>query len=115
MTKEIMIECIERAVKNGWCKDFIDNVDNDLEITVECNDKKYWLRADNGYSVKNLGTENDILFNKDFQKALFGGEMVCRNLSNFGFNKIPAWQYHGFELLKADDRGKYLEDYLKSK
>lgn len=105
MTKKTMIKAIERAVKNGW-----------KGLSINYKDFEQW----------HILFESAIIFDIPFLKALFG-EKECIYVKPQGVFPIPIttatqsrsgvymWQYHGFEMMKADDRGKYLEDYLEGK
>jgi len=70
-------------------------------------------------------SENDIIFNIDFAKALFGDEFYsykCTTLAKDGEQACIkgecyefSWQYHLKELAVSPDRLKYLSDYLEGR
>lgn len=67
---------------------------------------------------------DDIVFDHDFAKALFGEERkltddladLCEDCYPDGCDRhwIPAWKYHLQQLALSEDRIDYLRDWIKN-
>ena len=123
MTKtETFKSCIEKGIKGGY-------VDKHKIKTVNFIEKGYVYYFSQESRINTMFHINEVLFDPNFLKAFFGEHMVCSNKGNSmteddcvvcdinnycksAMTGIPMWQYHGFELLKSDDRLEYMSKFL---
>jgi len=112
--KEVIKKTIKKAKDSGW--EDKNNFDEDFTV-VKQNLVYGWDKQ------KHL---NELLFNHDFAKSLFGdtpyctaceqkaiNAFLCRQFNN-GITEAPAWQYHLQQLAVTEDRIEYLKDYLSN-
>jgi len=113
MNKEILEQAITKAIAGGYR--YWDYPEE--ELTVES--FYHYFGDDHGGLLV-----NDIIFNHDFAKALWGeatwmltdmGDWVSP--SNYdgltlGSQELPAWQYHLQQMVIADDPIQYLGENL---
>lgn len=93
--QQILEKAIKKAYKNGY----------DNGITRYMQKNGVTLKQAIEFHVDHV-PENNIIFNHDFCKALWGG-IRPEN----GFGQVEDWQYHLQQLVIADDVFKYLEEH----
>lgn len=121
--QQVITECVKIAQENGW--------EYDLETV---NNATTWISSkgkQGQFTTKQLTVKCDqLLFDHDFCKALFGEEEVCGNCARNNKEcrciltgeyykpymcSVPAWQYHIQQLALADGRIDYLRTWLDDK
>src|SRR5947209_3291919 len=117
--EEILLEAIERAVKNGWS--------DPTELLFIGN----WKKLDNLGLVKEEFVKRiynnlkwvALIFSHDFAKAFFGDDNIDpisiqfneKDLGKMGSKfTLPGklWQFQLMQMALADDPLKYLEKFL---
>lgn len=102
--QEILTKAIREAIANGW------QATNWTTVM--------WLPKDYpkniAESVIGMHRVNELIFNHDFAKALWGEKpILIREGSKIYMDpRIPAWHSHLRAMVIADDPIKYLEDNL---
>lgn len=119
--QEILTKAIEKAIAGGWNKFGKKTadwrvLDNEADNTfpgyeIKFTDKKYhWFC-----------TSNDIIFNHDFAKTLWGHELYVwkEEPEDYNNDQSPShdvyrlgWQYHLQQMVVADDPIKYLGENI---
>ena len=124
--ERIVQKAIRKALQQGWFPDFVEL---DSQSLFSVGRTAIYYRDKEGLRVQFFnGSFNDILFNQDFAKALWGEETVCRNCGTryvrnmktccLPGNKykfvVPAWHYHLYQILFLSEIGKchYLKKFL---
>lgn len=121
--KEILHKVLEKAVENGF--DFKSWWAKEAPNTIR------YIPADNNLMLKDeFGFEwvvehpNTILFDHAFVKAFFGEEWNCNNCGESHYEivkncvdfdeakRIFRWAYHIQQLALAEDRLKYLSEFI---
>lgn len=112
--KEILEKAIEKAIDGGWKQDLVwihGNVKDKKQAfldKIQVEDKWVYVGFDDYISV------NDIIFNHDFAKALWGKESPTatrsQNIITLGWNN--GWKYHLKQMVIAGDPIKYLGDNI---
>lgn len=116
MTNKLILEkAIQKAIDGGW---------KDLNSQVPIQMRNY---ADQVRIVKMstnddgmVGSEpfglNEIIFNHDFAKALWGSEPMCPDLGETvdegHYGAIPWFEYHLQQMVISEDPIGYLGDNL---
>lgn len=98
---EILDKAVRIATRNGWDDPYKEK-DDDLQL------KHHWIRR------------NDIIFNHDFAKALWGDHLrldqampyIKRGATLRDLNQRKAWQYHLQMMVIADNPIKYLGENI---
>lgn len=112
--QEILEKAIQKAQKNGWNKEYdISHTDSmGWAMTAKGKVKKseIGLTAKITYMI----SENDIIYNHDFAKALWGKDTLSPNYGDLEMLSEPdyAWEHHLQQMVIADDPIKYLGDNL---
>lgn len=123
--QQILEKAIKKAIDGGWKSDYegFELLPNDRLGMIKWH---YWFDLGNEQQRNVVySSYNDILFDKDFAKSLWGdtqGENIKLNgdgswspldrRNTAIFRAIPNWQYHLQQLVIADDVFKYLEENI---
>jgi hypothetical protein len=106
--QQILEKAIQKAIDGGWERTApMTVVDEGDTVIVGELDSKY----------KHYADKNEIIFNHDFAKALWGQEPVVVTLKQTN-GKIEAtdgkrlWRHHLQQMVIADDPIKYLGDNI---
>ena len=108
--KEIVIGATKKAEKNrfDWSKSVFECEKYEI---IDCNGKYIDF-----YSYSKCGSKsrcwihiNELIFNQDFTKALWGTEPELHRMLT---PPMPAWRFHSRDMLLAEDRLKYIEKSL---
>lgn len=121
----IVTKAVQLAISNGWRK---DEFRDDKRFTwppktirlVE--DRDYyantgWWVESNEYrslyaQVCQSDDYEDLIYNHDFAKALWGENKIATMGLHTVFNNLPAWAFHLTQMVIADDPIAYLGDHL---
>ena len=114
--KEILEKAIEKAVKNGYCKD---------GVTTTKNEAHWYYETHSFYQV---------IFSHEFAKYFFGsGKLICYGCDNafynfeeflnheekfncstsYGYNHAMNWKQHLGLMVLEKEPLKYLEGFLE--
>lgn len=120
--QQILTKAVKKAQTSGWwtTHDIVYTIDMGWTATVKHG--KAVLKPGEGY-ITILLAENDIIFNHDFAKALWGDEQwFLSDLGEWhksaehpdwlGTDEKLAWQYHLQQMVIATDPIKYLGEHL---
>tara|TARA_Y100000310_G_scaffold299988_1_gene335302 strand:+ start:300 stop:779 length:480 start_codon:yes stop_codon:yes gene_type:complete len=117
--EQILKKAIEKAVKNGWWRDW-------HERQLKPEDIKLF---DEGYEAFPILVgqvafccQEKILFDHDFAKAFFGEKVICHGIMPEGLDgplvelpSQPAWKIHLQSMVLEKNPVKYLEKFLDEK
>lgn len=118
--KDILEKAITKAVKNGWHWGSIHEAYENARIEHHPGDMNFVAthetirssRKDNGWEI----SYNDIIFNRDFAKALWNAPMMHAaepgELSFETPDGLSEWQYHLQRMVISDDPIAYLGSHL---
>lgn len=123
MEQEILEKAIQKAIDCGWDIFGTENQQIDVfESTYEDreDDDNYYSDAPHDglfLDIRRNGyfSVNDVIFNHDFAKALWGNNEDDRMtiIGETDWRKWPLpWQYHLQQIVIAEDPIKYLEENM---
>jgi len=71
-------------------------------------------RADTECEIMDFGSIIPIIFSHSFLKAFFGEEKIETGWKTYSEEivMLPAWLYHGQQMLAEEESAKYLEKFL---
>lgn len=112
--KEVLTKAIEKAIANGW-KGLRGIIYSGASFTPDFQAEMYMI----------ANRPEEIIFNHDFAKSLWGEELVERysglteeeygpSRHEYALILIPRWQYHLKEMIVDDEPIKYLKRELMS-
>lgn len=116
---KILTEAINIAIKNGWQAPGklhkVSNWGGSFSNPVDNNILYVWFEAeDQQLPIVSLHARynwKQIVFNKEFAKALWPGDSKVMVVTEPGENKsyfLPAWQYHLQMMVVSEDPIVYL-------
>lgn len=108
--QQILEKAIQKAIDGGWTP--LKGVNtNLLEFEISENKTRIIWRYNHVTSLEKWSVYGTI-FNHDFAKALWPGNMPTGvNLPNWA-EPTPAWESHLQNMVIAEDPIKYLGDHL---
>jgi hypothetical protein len=118
-----LAKAIEKAIAGGWTVfDETKTMDIDhagvWEVEYDGIIRLWYYNKGKTkiYDNANIeASENDIIFDHDFAKALWGDKEYRTDYSGTagsGFTLMPSWMAHLQNMVIAEDPIKYLGDYL---
>lgn len=117
MNQKILEKAVQRAIDGGWKNEWDINYTESMGWTMVGKGKV--KKADEGLTAKitYMLSENDIIFDHDFAKALWGetppDEMLASVNGQIGTHFArDSWQYHLMKMVIANDPIKYLGDNI---
>ena len=104
--QEILTKAIKKAQENGWYNDAIGITFIGNSVHLQMSEVSYEKKS-----------YNDIIFNKDFAKSLWGDEYEYFEVGDGRSRPYPevgyhVWQYRLQQMVISEDPIKYLEKFI---
>lgn len=112
---KVLEQAIRKAQANGWWQEYAVKHTSDLGWTVTLREKPQQTSGGLTANVTTLLSEYDILYDKDFAKALWGDEQIPLKPGQYvilGVGNMIAWRHHLKRMVVADDPIAYLAEHM---
>lgn len=110
--KQIIEKCIEIAIKNGWEMEYEVGKTSDIEVyrtdDFDGREGRLLIEPSTGFARE----VEQVIFEHDFAKALFGNVVVVKNERSLVIAEETGWEFEIQMLALSEDRVDYLREFL---